>query len=52
MTAQAEGTISKRRDRGTAHCDYRKHLKSLGNRQEVQVTGTECPKRDIEGGVT
>ena len=34
MRAQAEVKISKRRDRGTAHCDYRKHLKSPGNRQE------------------
>lgn len=30
MAAQAKGKISERRDRRTAHCDYREHLKSLG----------------------
>jgi len=49
MTAQAKGKIAKRRDRSTAHCDHRKHLQSLGDRQEAQVTAAECPKRDSGG---
>ena len=50
MTAQAKGKIAKRRHRSIAHCDHRKHLQSLRDRQEAQVTAAERPKQDSEGG--
>lgn len=49
MAAQAKGKISERRDRRTAHCDYREHLKSLGG-EGGAGNWSRRPQWDMGGG--